>query len=190
MGRDPQPQELTIAKGVRQGEDHHQDGARRAVAVNQQGALTMGLCRRIDLLGPQRSIRLRSMKPWRDRDSVQAWRKELAKSRNLSASQARSTPVGVVHALSSGAKRPPLILRVAIKVRTTGPDRSTVSETPWPGLRSSDLLRPPMALIAPAAYSPGTAREIGYTPRCIVPATQINRPADIGATVYISTTLT
>lgn len=59
MGRDPQPQELTIAKGVRQGEDHREDGARRAVAVDQQGSLGMALRGRIDLLGPKRSIRLR-----------------------------------------------------------------------------------------------------------------------------------
>jgi uracil-DNA glycosylase len=38
MGRDPQPQELTIAKGVRQGEDC-EDGAGRSAAFNYQDAL-------------------------------------------------------------------------------------------------------------------------------------------------------
>jgi uracil-DNA glycosylase family 4 len=41
MGRDPQPQELTIAKGVRQGEDF-QDGHRRAVAFDEQDSLARG----------------------------------------------------------------------------------------------------------------------------------------------------
>jgi hypothetical protein len=41
MGRDPQPQELTIAKGVRQGEDF-QNGRRRAVAFDEQDALGAG----------------------------------------------------------------------------------------------------------------------------------------------------
>jgi hypothetical protein len=41
MGRDPQPQELTIAKkGVRQGEDF-QNGHRRAVAFDEQDALAL-----------------------------------------------------------------------------------------------------------------------------------------------------
>jgi hypothetical protein len=38
MGRDPQPQELTIAKGVRQGEDF-ENGRGRAVAFHEQDAL-------------------------------------------------------------------------------------------------------------------------------------------------------
>jgi hypothetical protein len=40
MGRDPQPQELTIAKGVRQGEDC-EDGAGRSAAFNYQDALNV-----------------------------------------------------------------------------------------------------------------------------------------------------
>jgi hypothetical protein len=38
MGRDPQPQELTIAKGVRQGEDC-KNGAGSSAALNYQDAL-------------------------------------------------------------------------------------------------------------------------------------------------------
>jgi len=38
MGRDPQPQELTIAKGVRQGEDF-ENGRGRAIAFHEQDAL-------------------------------------------------------------------------------------------------------------------------------------------------------
>jgi hypothetical protein len=41
MGRDPQPQELTIAKGVRQGEDC-ENGAGRSAAFNYQDALKDG----------------------------------------------------------------------------------------------------------------------------------------------------
>jgi hypothetical protein len=46
MGRDPQPQELTIAKGVRQGEDF-KNGRRRPIAFDEQDALAMG-----DINGP------------------------------------------------------------------------------------------------------------------------------------------
>jgi hypothetical protein len=47
IGRDLQPQELTIAKEVRQGEDF-KNGRSRPVAFNQQDALNMALCGRID----------------------------------------------------------------------------------------------------------------------------------------------
>ena len=40
MGRDPQPQELTIAKGVRQGEDF-ENGRGRAIAFHEQDALAV-----------------------------------------------------------------------------------------------------------------------------------------------------
>jgi hypothetical protein len=71
MGRDPQPQELTIAKGVRQGEDC-EDGAGRSAAFNYQDTLKMSANAGsiLDLKDRSGSVRTKNT----HHDSVLAWR--------------------------------------------------------------------------------------------------------------------
>ena len=129
MGRDPQPQELTIAKGVRQGEDH-EGGQCRAAAFNDEGALGNGFIRadrpharrEADPPTPPRV-------PIAARDSVRASPGCLA-NRALTALRSwprRFMPVASAHAWSSGERSKPPTRRAAIGARTIGGGRSADS---------------------------------------------------------------
>ena len=124
MGRDPQPQELTIAKGVRQGEDF-KDGPGRSAAFDHEVALEMALRRRIDPWAQRIDPPPAAPKPTVLQFSAWTNIRSAAHSGTGSSWLPKFTHADCARAWSSGARSAPPIPRGAIGARTTGPDRSS-----------------------------------------------------------------
>jgi hypothetical protein len=179
MGRDPQPQELTIAKGVRQGEDC-QDRAGRTAALDQQDTLDVRF-------GVGRFFGLKDRPTALPRDELHDSVPRCPKSPKSHPPGSRDCPprsitADDVLAWLRGERSERRIHLVAMRARATGPVPSRALATRRPVWQSSAWLRLPTGPIGPVEYLLGTAQETGSTRLCTGLATRTNRPAHIAAT--------
>ncbi len=177
MGRDPQPQELTIAKGVRQGEDFE----RRSNVVpllSTTRRAKQALCGRIDPSGSK--DRSAACALTSSHDSVLAMTSRHVATTaeaisRLADEDSRLPTMPPPGRVARGARRRSATPLSA--VRTTGrrPLRR-LRRSGRDGSRSSASPQPLTAPTAPAACSPAIAPAIGSTRHCTGLATRISRP--------------
>ena len=107
MGRDPQPQELTIAKGVRQGEDQQERG-HRSRAFNHEGPLVQegGGSIRTSRIEPQTPALILSVIQFLNGPTTCSWQSR--RSRKSCADDPRLPPLPTPGRVAGGScRRPP-----------------------------------------------------------------------------------